>query len=292
MVYWRSGDILWQFLKWQFLKKDNLEPKHSSLYKMSEFVGNSSRAHESAVNRLYGELLFVWNTNSQGGPRDDIERQSLLDHMTGNPHLKQSSIKVAELPRGLPNTISELEAATDEDETCIKLVFRMFACWLYMSNGFGSAMNYLSAFKNILVRDVLGNESFFTIKHQHWYKSLRVKLKDAYIQRCSETGVPLFNPPDSFTRAQLVQMLATLLRNNVPLSESEELSLDNPDDFIPSNIGADKSIENAALLCLDFILLGRIAEIGALRWNKLKYDERFKVCMITLIFSVRYRYSF
>jgi hypothetical protein len=105
-------------------------------------------------------------------------------------------------------------------------------------------MNYLSAFKNILVRDVfMGDETFFTVKNQRWYKGLRNKIKDAYIHRCADTGIPLINPPNSFTRAQLVQMLATLLRNGVPLSEDEELSL-KPGAFKTANIGADRSVEN------------------------------------------------
>jgi hypothetical protein len=245
---------------------------------MTEFVGSSSRAHESAVNKFFSQLQIIYHTDSKGVPTTDAGKQSLLDHMTGNAYLKQKIIKVEEL--NLPTTIAESENETAAHEESIKLVFRIFSCWLFVSCGFGSAMNYMSAYKNILVRDVLGNESFFTIKHQHWYRALRSKIKDAYIQRCADTGVPLFNPPDSFTRGQLVQMLATLMRNGVPLSEDEELSLDNPEDFTSSNIGADKSIENAALLCLDFILLGRIAEIGALRWDKLSYDERFKVKLL------------
>jgi hypothetical protein len=250
---------------------------------MTEFTGNSSKAHEAAVNRFYGQFIDIYESSSDGELRSDEEKQNMLNSMTNSSYMTQKEVKVEDL--SLPPTISQSPSETNEDEEQIKRVFRLFTCWLFDACGFGSAMNYMSAYKNILVRDVLGNESFFTIKHQHWYKALRNNLKDAYVQRCAETGIPLFNPPDSFTRAQLVQMLATLLRNGQPLSEDEELSLDSPEEYISSNIGADRSVENAALLCLDFILLGRIAEVGALRWNKLSYDERFKVRTYILIAS-------
>jgi hypothetical protein len=241
---------------------------------MTEFVGVSSRTHESAVNRYYREIFSLYNVDADGHPKDNEQKQALLNSMTGDFYLQQDTIRAEDLT--LPETIAESITGNEAEEVNIKLVFRVFTCWLFVSCSYGSAMNYISSYKNILVKEVFGgDESFFTIKNQHWYKALRSKLKSAYIKRCQETGQLLINPPSSFSRSQLIQMCTSLLRNVVPQSDEQEAA--EGEDVQSRTSGNDRSIENAALLNLDFILLGRISEIGALRWNKMSFDARFKV---------------
>jgi hypothetical protein len=38
-------------------------------------------------------------------------------------------------------------------------------------------------------------------------------------------------------------------------------------------------IENAALLSTDTTLLGRVSEIGKMRWDCISYHEEYKVCL-------------
>jgi hypothetical protein len=266
---------------------------------MSEFAGPSSRRHESATNSYYAQFLVVYAViqDEEGDTeRNDEEKQELLDVMTGGDFIRQDRILVQDVGE-MPATIAESDAGVAEGEdnteaerriiklaaeSKIQLLFRLFCCWLFQSVGYGSSNNYMSAYRNILVRDVFdGDESFFA-RHAQWYKRLRAHLKNAHVLKCQETGEPLVKPPDSFNRTQLVQMCSTLLRNEVPLSEAEQLALSEGGEQPSSRRGADKSIENAALLLLDFSLLGRISEVGALRWDKLTFDERFKVYLFII----------
>jgi hypothetical protein len=86
-----------------------------------------------------------------------------------------------------------------------------------------------------------------------WIKKLLDRMRKAWAARAKKTGVKLHNPPNSYTREQLVDMCQTLHRNGI------------------------SGIEQVSLLTLDFSLIGRIGEIEDLRWKHLSWSSTFKV---------------
>jgi hypothetical protein len=95
-----------------------------------------------------------------------------------------------------------------------------------------------------------------------WVKKLLESILKAYFAESKKSGKTMTNPPASISSAQYIDICDTLHRSGV------------------------RGIENCCLLSLDFILLGRIGEIGDLRWNHLTYSDKFKVLLLSHLSSV------
>jgi hypothetical protein len=112
-------------------------------------------------------------------------------------------------------------------------------------------------------REVFGdNETFFNV-NEGWMTKTRAAIRNLYVKRAADEGTTLVDRTEEFSREQLHVMCSILFTG----FEGDK----------PFGTSASKNIHDHSILLTDFYVLGRISEVGKIRYRNFYYDHHTQV---------------